>query len=242
MDINDLLDAAEQGGLPSEYNQRNESLVEDITKLLRLSEMLTSLMEGFIVELHISPMDIFQTKFKDLKTLKFHVVYNASLAPEELNEKFELCEEYIGTLLSDEFEFIDCLGKTEFSQRVNFKTPTITLWSMFDLPTSDQIAPRDKELMKGIMEDGSYTISIPPSFQFQKVKCLLIHCKDVSSIGRLNSNIKRFNEMYSVKFQKYDAKGNKGADYIYLPMLGNFPIPFEVPYKYCDLSSDIVQY
>ena len=65
-----LMFATRVVSMGDESKQNDVDLVGEVQRLIGIIEMLVDSMEDFILEVHISPMNILQSKFSEVKRLK----------------------------------------------------------------------------------------------------------------------------------------------------------------------------
>lgn len=230
-----LIFATRALSLGDETKQDDHTLVTDIERLINIVSSLVDSMEDFILEVHVSPMNMLQAKFSDIKKLKFSIVYNGHYTGDELKEKKEECSGLIEAFTSDEFEGIESVDKTDYSLTDNWGYPTLVLYSVFGSVKMDDINPHDLTVIKRICEDG-YAVSLPASYPFQDTKGIIIHCNDGIAYPRLIGAMLNADRYYGQAITEYKVEKKYSKGLYYIPMIGIKPIKYNIPYTLFTLS------
>lgn len=222
--------------LGNELDQNNLNLRADITKLRNICEMVVDSMNGFIIEIYVSPVNMIQREFKDLKRLKFSIVYNGSVESSLLSDKKEECSSLLETFICDEFENVDKLEKVHYSTQVNWDYPSLLLYTVFPKPSISNLTEKTLELLKTLLDDSKFRISIPYSFCFMKTKTFFIHLESISDAANAESDMNKSKELYGIKIDVYKDDKTKYNSYVYIPFIGFTELPYEIPYMYITLN------
>ena len=168
-----LMFATRAVSMGDESNQNDVDLVGEVQRLIGIIEMLVNSMEDFILEVHISPMNILQLKFSEVKRLKISIVYNANYTGKELSDAKKDCSDLINAMIFDEFNGVDKADKTDYSTHNKWAYPTMLIYTVFGDCALDDLKYGDKQFLNDLINAG-YTLSIPYSFCFQEKKALYI--------------------------------------------------------------------
>lgn len=230
-----LLFATRAVSLGDEVKQNDAELVSDIERLLNITGQLVDSMENFIIEVHVSPMSMLQSKFKDIKKLKFSIVYNQAYEGDVLKEKMEDCSGLIEAFARDEFEGIEQVEKTDYSTRDDWEYPTLLVYSVFGSVSLDDIMPKDLATIQKLCEDG-YAVSIPVSFMFEKTKGIIIHCADGIKYTAMIGALLDSERQYGQTIKEFTIQKKYKDDMYYIPMIGTSPIKYNIPYIFITKS------
>lgn len=223
----------------AESQENDEDLIADVSRLVSIIEMLVSEMGDFILEIHVSPMNLLQTKLEDIKHLKFHILYNFTLSIDEFQKRKKTCLELFEALLKGEFDDIDNFDEPEFLPRATWSEPTVQLYSVFkDFNFETEISDNDVYLwLYDLVKDGDFAISLPYAFNYQTCKSILIHCKSsdgIISLCRIKAE-DGYKGLYKMTEFSLDKKIQ--GNLVYVPMVGLKPVQYELPYYYVDVNS-----
>lgn len=219
--------------------ENDEELIADMTKLTTLVEMLLYQMEGFIIEVHVSPMCILNTKLKDIRRLEFFILYNWTLSLDEVHEKKVECQELFNSLLQGEFDDIQGIQPIEFSNRDVWGEPTIQLYSAFkEFDFEREISDDNIYLwLYDFVKDGKYAISLPYAFSHQVTKSIIMHCNTPAEIAKLNRLKPEDGPKAMYKIDEYVLNRQYYSGVVYTPMLTTKGLKYELPYFYVTADS-----
>ena len=226
-----LLFAARMTSIGDEIKQNDTDLISDIERLINIVNQCVEIMEDFILEFHVSPANILQSKLKDVKQLKFAVIYNGKYTGLELMEKKKECTELLRAAIEDEFEGIEGIRKIEYELLNNWEYPTLTLYSMLPTPILSTFEHIDWTVLKDICNDG-FCVSIPNSFQYQKVKTLFVHCYSVKDYSVLVGTMLNSERQYRMRIYESSEFGKHSTGWAYIPIVGLEPIRYDIPYQF----------
>lgn len=223
----------------SESKENDEDLIADVSRLVSIIEMLLSEMGDFILEVHVSPMNILQTKLEDIKHLKFHILYNWTLGIDEVHAKKQECTELFESLLIGEFDSIQNFDELDFQPKPVWTVPTIQLYSAFkEFNFEQEIADDNVYLwLYDFVKDGDFTISLPYSFGFVTCKSILIHCKIADGIVRLCKIKPEDGPKGMFHLKEFEDGKTYFNQVVYVPMVGLKRLQYELPYYYVDRDS-----
>lgn len=234
-----LLFATRMVSMGSETKQNDTELITDIERLINIVNQCVSVMEDFIVEVHVSPMNMLQAKFKDIKKLKFSIIYNGRYTGLEYLEKKQECTDLLRAAVESEFEGIDSIGKVDYSLQNDWDYPTFLIYTVFprfELPT---LVGNDYKLIRAICEDG-FAVSVPNSYNFQKVKCMYIHCSDLVQYPILLGSMSNSERQYGKSVEEFKMDKDSYIHACYIPIVGLTPLQYTIPYAYITIE-DFVQ-
>ena len=226
-----LMFATRVVSMGDESKQNDVDLVGEVQRLVGIIEMLVNSMEDFILEVHISPMNILQSKFSEVKRLKISIVYNAKYTGKELSDAKKDCNDLINAMILDEFSGVDKLDETDYSTHNKWPYPTMLIYTVFGDCDLDDLKYEDKQFLNDLINAG-YTLSIPYSFCFQEKKALYIHCATIGEYPALISNMLNSKRICNRKIDEYDSSKDKYDDCVYVPIIGHKPLQYNIPYKY----------
>ena len=223
----------------ADSKENDEELIADMTKLTSLVEMLLYQMEDFIIEVHVSPMCILNTKLKDIKRLKFYILYNWNMSLELVHEKKMECQELFDSLLQGEYDDIQGIEPIEFSNRDTWEEPTIQLYSIFkDFDLEKEIYDDNVYMwLYDFVKDGDYAISLPYAFSHQITKSIIFHCKTPVEITKLNRLKPSDGPKAMYKMAEYVLARQYYSGVVYTPMLSTKQLKYELPYFYVTADS-----
>lgn len=236
-----LLLASKVVNIGDEVCEKDENLITDIERLISIVDMIVDTMGDFILEIHVVPMNILQLKFSDVKRLKFCITYNPNYIGEEFNDKRVYCDELIEALVKDEFDGVSTIEQTEYSSKDNWKYPTILLYSLFGEFSIEELSDSEYVVLYLLCTVGNYSISIPYSYLFQKVKCMYIHCDNVLELPIMRNDLSNSKEKYGVNFDEYNHTKNKYKNNVYVALSNKCKIKYKIPYMYLDANSFNIQ-
>lgn len=225
----------------SELNENNEDLVAAITKLSSITRIFISTYESCVLEVHVSPMNILQTKLSDVSKLTVYVVYNVS---EKANaELVSEMGDMMTALVSGEFDDVEVTVKT--SVTANWKEPTLLLYTVFPtMPLENAFSNEIYWTLYSLVFQYDYTVSYPISMEFQNVKGLFIHCGSASRVvplsldcGKIDFGIKLVELMKNAKKHKYSDDS-----IMYTPIVKDEPLGYDLPYVYVTKDSFNMEY
>lgn len=223
----------------ADSKENDEELVADMTKLTSLVEMLLYQMDDFILEVHVAPMCILNTKLKDIKRLKFYMLYDWTLPIDISHNKKIECQELFSSLLQGEFDDVQLFEPIEFVGTNTWEEPTIQLYSVFkDFDFESEIADDYVYMwLYEFVKDGNYAISLPYSFSRQTHKSIIFHCKTPSELAKL-SRIKPEDGLKGMyKLEEYVLNKSGYIGVVYTPILSTKCIQYELPYYYVSADS-----
>lgn len=235
-DIDALLRGVNAG---ADSKENDEELVNDMNKLTTLVEMLVSQMEDFIIEIHVSPMCILNTKLKDIKRLEFHILYNWNLSLDEVQQKKRECQELFNSLLDGEFDDIHGIQSIKFYNRDAFEDPAIQLYSIFtDFDLEKEICDDNIYLwLYDFVKDGNYAISLPYAFSHEITKSIIFHCKTPTEIAKLHRLKQEDGPKAWYKIDEYILNHQYYSGVVYTTMLSTNKLKYALPYYYVTVDS-----
>lgn len=235
-----LLFATRMVSMGSEMKQNDVELVTDIERLINIINQCVSVMEDFIVEVHVTPMNMLQAKFKDIKKLKFSIIYNGKYTGLDYLEKKQECTELLRAAVESEFEGIDSIGKVDYSLQNDWNYPTFLVYTVFPRFELPALVGNDYTLLRAICEEG-FAVSIPNSYSFQKVKCMYIHCSDISKYPLLLGSMTNSERQYGRSIEEFRIDKDSYVYACYIPIVGLTPLQYEIPYTYVSFEDFIKQ-
>lgn len=233
--MNELLRAASAGSLGSRMQQDDKDLIADVDKLVSITNMLVDTYRGFIVEVHVAPMNIIQMKTSELKHLSFHIVYNGSYSCNLLDMQNDL-RDMLSVLVDDEFDGISKIDDISFHMYANWTEPTIMLYTVFDGFTIEDLSDEDYRFLYGMLERNECAITIPKTYKFAKVKCIFVHSPSTVMVSRVDRGVID----YCIANGKVAGKvsdNDNSLNLVYEMMVGLQPIRYNIPYIYVDRNS-----
>ena len=235
-----LLFATRMVSIGDETKQNDAELVSDIERLVNIINQCTEILGDFVLEVHVSPMNILQAKLKDVKKLKLSIVYNGQYKALEFMEKKNECTELLSTAIEDEFEGIKSIGKVDYSLFNDWDYPTLLLYTIFPRPTVKDLPYADYQAFQQICADG-YCVSIPYTYKFQKVKTMYVHCADMTDYPVLLGNMNNSERQYRKKIDEFEIDKESYYDACYIPIIGRTPLQYNIPYVFISIDDFVEQ-
>lgn len=227
--------------ISSEINEKNEDLVAAITKLSSITEMFTSSYGEFVLEVHVSPMNVLQTKMADIREITVYVVHN--ILGNDNQEPVADMRDFLTTMMSDEFEGVTV--KIEMSTYANWVVPSLLLYTVFPINKLENAISNELYwTLYVLINNYGYTVSYPVSVEFHTVKSIFIHCGEMGAVVPLSRICKEINMGVDLREVRVEAK-KKGYDcdtVYYVPMIAKKPLEYGLPYEYITHESFDEQY
>lgn len=230
--MNILEMAARSINIGDEVKQDNEDLRIDVEKLINIANDLVYMTDDFIYGVYVSPMSILQTKLSDVKTIKFHIVYNNQYVGDALSDKKEVCTELINSFCTDEFDGMKGIEKVDYSTSLYQKESYLLLFSVFGEININELKDNDIKLLWSLLSTDKYTVSLPNTFPYEDKHSILIHCNDYSGITYMITDLNSSLDKYGVEIKQEESKSIKLKAYAYIPIVGHKSIGYTLPYTY----------
>ena len=247
-----LGDMFREANLSSEFNENNEDLVAALNKLTDITKMFVDTYSDVVVEVHASPLDLIQTKLKDISKIKVYVVYVANFkSNDDSCDRVSDAKEMLNSLHEGEVEDVSGGYEIVFSTKANWNEPTVLLYSVFaqvhgseDTSLENVLSPSVYWSLYELVFMNNYTVSYPVSIGFMKSRGLFIHCGESSRVVAVEKMLERNPSCHTVAFtQTKSYKVRDGIpDYYYVPILKMEPMGYGLPYVYVTRDSFNKQY
>lgn len=232
-------DAIRGANISSEVNEADEDLVASITRLVSIVDTFISSYGDIVIEVLASPLDIVQRKMNTIDELIIYVVYNQNADANRVEE----AKDMLNALVDDEFNEIKNGVNISFDTKYNNKNSQLCIYSVFpvdyETPLEQALHGDTYWLFYDLIFNHGYSVSIPVNFDYHPLVSIFVHCGDTSKIIGLPSIFGHS----AVKVVEYSDKVKiKDYDIIYTPIIKQERMPYNLPYRYIDVSSFDEQY
>lgn len=233
--MNELLNAAAMGNIGDKFQQDDKNVVADVDKLINIVHMLVDTYGSNILEVYVAPADIIRRKTSELKYLKFFIVYSASITTEFYRFKEDVTD-FLNVIVSDEFEEISKIDSITFSTFSDWNEPTLLLYTIFSNLTVEDLNDKDYSILYNLISKNGCGVSMPRTYKYALLKCILIHSPSTIVTVRLERMVKDYYSSLGIKIESVESF-KKGVKAVYDIVLGLKQIPYDIPYLYIDKSS-----
>lgn len=231
--MNEVIEQLRTMILAAEDRYSDRTVNEDFTKLINMAKSYAKYSEGFIVEIHVSPIDIFAKRLREIDSLDFVIIYNSNVCPEEGMTIKSMKTHYADiwrSMLEDEFSVPIDIGKISFELGLSTSLPLCCLYSVF--PTLDvaNLSFSDIDIFKTLIRNG-VNISIPNSYPFMKYKSIFLHSPKIdlmiTAMGRGELKEKLGNRLSLMKRKPF-----MDDRIVFAPLFITCEIKYDIPYTF----------
>lgn len=220
-----------------DIQQGDEDLQIDIDKLIGIANDLVYMTDDFIFSIYVSPMSILQKKLKEVKDVKFHIVYNAEYTGTKYVEAKELCTSLLDEFCKNEFDGLDGVSYIDYSTRMFEDESALILYSVFGEFDVNSLDDSEYMMLWNLLQETGYSISAPNTFPYERKHSIMLHCQSYVDVPRMGIILKEVDKRLGTSIIQEEAKPVKIKKFAYIPIVGLKKVEYGIPYTYITKDS-----